>query len=39
MEIDNYKKGKLKGKLKDIASKLQEEDNQVIMLVKYKKEI
>ena len=29
----DYKKGKLKGKLKDIAAKLGEDDNRVIMLV------
>ena len=33
----DYKKGKLKGKLKDIAAKLGEDDNRVIMLVKPKK--
>ena len=33
----DYKKGKLKGKLKDIAAKLGEDDNRVIMLVKSKK--
>jgi len=33
-----YKKGQLKGgKLKEIASKLDEEDNPVIMLVKQKR--
>ena len=36
--VDSYKKGELKnGKLKEIASKLNEEDNPVIMLVKHKK--
>ena len=36
--VESYKKGELKdGKLKDIASKLDEEDNPVIMLVKHKK--
>jgi hypothetical protein len=36
--VDDYKKGALKdGKLKEIASKLDEEDNAVIMLVKRKK--
>ena len=33
----DYKEGKLKGKLKDIAAKLSEDDNGVIMLVKPKK--
>ena len=33
----DYKEGKLKGKLKDIAAKLGEDDNRVIMLVKPKK--
>ena len=32
-----YEKGKLKGKLKDVAAKLGEDDNRVIMLVKPKK--
>ena len=31
------KEGKLKGKLKDVAAKLGEDDNRVIMLVKPKK--
>jgi hypothetical protein len=35
--IESYKKGELKGKLKEIAAELDEEDNPVIMLVKYKK--
>jgi hypothetical protein len=35
--VEDYKKGILKGRLKEIASKLKEEDNPVIMLVKYKK--
>ena len=36
--VKSYKKGELKdGKLKEIASKLDEEDNPVIMLVKRKK--
>ena len=36
--VESYKKGELKnGKLKDIAAKLDEEDNPVIMLVKHKK--
>ena len=35
--VDDYKKGILKGKLKEIASKLKEDDNPVIMLIKQKK--
>ena len=35
--VEIYKKGKLKGKLKDIAATLDEESNPVIMLVKQKK--
>ena len=35
--IDDYKKGILKGKLKEVASKLKEDDNPVIMLIKQKK--
>ena len=35
--VEDYEKGILKGKLKEIASKLDEEDNPVIMLVKQKK--
>ena len=36
--VEIYKKGQLKdGKLKEIASRLDEEDNPVIMLVKQKK--
>ena len=35
--VDSYKKGELKGKLKEIASKLDPEDNPVIMLIKHKK--
>ena len=36
--VENYKNGQLKeGKLKEIAAKLDEEDNPVIMLVKHKK--
>ena len=34
--VEAYGKGLLKGKLKDIAAKLDMEDNSVIMLVKYK---
>ncbi|RHJ87853.1 6-bladed beta-propeller [Parabacteroides sp. AM08-6] len=33
----DYKKGKLKGKLKEIAATLEEDSNPVIMLVKHKK--
>jgi hypothetical protein len=33
----SYKNGKLKGRLKEIASKLDGEDNPVIMLIKHKK--
>ena len=36
--VESYNKGELKdGKLKELASKLDEEDNSVIMLVKRKK--
>ena len=35
--VESYKKGELKGKLKDIASKLDADDNPVIMLIKHKK--
>ena len=35
--VEDYKKGILKGKLKEIAAKLDEEDNPVIMLIKHKK--
>lgn len=35
--VEAYNKGKLKGKLKEIASGLNEESNPVIMLAKYKK--
>jgi hypothetical protein len=35
--FEAYEKGKLKGKLKEIAANLKEEDNPVIMLVKHKK--
>jgi len=34
--VDDYKKGILKGKLKEIAATLDAEDNPVIMLVKYR---
>ena len=33
----DYKKGKLKGKLKEVAATLGEDDNRVIMLVKHRK--
>ncbi|MDR2915950.1 MAG: 6-bladed beta-propeller [Tannerella sp.] len=35
--VESYKKGELKGELKEIASKLDEESNPVIMLIKHKK--
>jgi hypothetical protein len=35
--VESYEKGELKGKLKEIAAKLDAEDNPVIMLVKNKK--
>ena len=35
--VEAFKKGELKGKLKEVASKLNDESNPVIMLVKYKK--
>ncbi|MDR0575034.1 MAG: 6-bladed beta-propeller [Tannerella sp.] len=35
--VESYKKGELKGRLKDIAAELDEESNPVIMLVKHKK--
>jgi hypothetical protein len=35
--VESYKKGELKGKLKEIAATLSEESNPVIMLIKYKK--
>jgi hypothetical protein len=34
--VESYNKGEVKGKLKEIAKNLDEEDNPVIMLVKYK---
>lgn len=34
--VEKYKEGKLKGKLKEIASNLEEDDNPVIMLIKHK---
>ena len=35
--IEAYKEGKLKGRLNEIATKLNEDSNHVIMLIKYKK--
>jgi 6-bladed beta-propeller len=35
--VNAYQRGKLKGKLKEIAAKLDPEDNPVIMLIKHKK--
>ena len=35
--VNAYKKGYLQGELKEIASKMTEEDNAVIMLMKHKK--
>jgi hypothetical protein len=35
--VESYKKGELKGKLKEIAATLDEDSNPVIMLVKHKK--
>ena len=35
--VESYNKGELKGILKEIASKLNEDSNPVIMLIKYKK--
>ncbi|WP_293667504.1 6-bladed beta-propeller [uncultured Parabacteroides sp.] len=35
--VEAYEKGKLKGKLKEIAAELNEESNPVLMLIKYKK--
>jgi hypothetical protein len=37
--VESYKKGELKGKLKEIAATLDEDDNPVIMLIKQKKRI
>ena len=34
--IEDYKAGKLKGKLKEVASRLDEEANWVLMLIKFK---
>jgi hypothetical protein len=35
--VVSYEKGELNGKLKDIATEIEEDSNPVIMLVKYKK--
>ncbi|GHT10475.1 hypothetical protein FACS189426_10740 [Bacteroidia bacterium] len=35
--VESYRNGELKGKLKDIAAKLDEDSNPVIMLIKHKK--
>lgn len=35
--VEAYEGGKLKDKLKEIAGEFDEEDNPVIMLIKYKK--
>ena len=35
--VESYKKGELKGKLKEVAADLEEDSNPVIMLVKHKK--
>jgi hypothetical protein len=35
--VEAYENGKLKGRLKEIAAELKEEDNPVIMLIKHKK--
>ena len=35
--VEAYGKGRLKGKLKEIATTLDEESNPVIMLIKHKK--
>lgn len=35
--VEAFKKGELKGKLKEVAAELEEESNPVIMLVKYRK--
>jgi hypothetical protein len=37
--VESYKKGELKGRLKEIAATLDENDNPVIMLIKHKKRI
>jgi len=35
--VETYEKGKLKGRLKEIAAELDEDSNPVIMLIKHKK--
>ena len=35
--VEAYEKGKLSGKLKEIASKLKEDDNPVLMIIKLRK--
>ena len=35
--VEDYKRGILKGRLKEIVAKLDEEDNRVVMLIKHKK--
>ena len=35
--VEAYQKGKLKGKLKEIAAGLEEDSNPVLILIKYKK--
>ena len=35
--VESYKKGELKGQLKEIAATMNEESNPVIMLIKHKK--
>ncbi|MDR1356214.1 MAG: 6-bladed beta-propeller, partial [Tannerellaceae bacterium] len=35
--VEDYENGKLKGRLKEIASTIDEESNPVIMLIKHKK--
>ena len=34
--VEKFKEGKLKGKLKEIASKLKEDDNNVVAIFKFK---
>lgn len=35
--LQDYKAGKLQGELKQIASKLKEDDNPILMLIKFKR--
>ena len=37
--INHYKKGELKGRLKEIAANLREDDNNVVVLMRYKEGI